>query len=301
VTGEELARAVPALGGERSAAIAALAARVGAIPGISAVVLGGSFARGAATAGSDVDLGLLYRESAPFPLAQLRALAAELHDRPDPVVTDFYAWGPWVNGGAWLTVRGQRIDWLYRSVEQLERVLADAEAGRFELHWGQQPPFGFFGPTVLGELAIARPLVENDGALAALKRRVAVYPEALRRAVVQSFLWAAQFNLESFAPKFAQRGDALGTTGCLARAAHALVLVLFALNRRWLLSDKTALAEIADFEQAPRDFSARVQTALARIGETAAEQARAVAALAAIVSSTSAASGSLYQRPYPRP
>ena len=299
MTGEELARAVPALGAERSATVVALAARLGAIPGVCAVALGGSFARGAATASSDVDLGILYRESAPFSLGALRALAAEVHDRADPVVTEVYAWGPWVNGGAWLTVRGQRIDWLYRSVEQLERTLLDAEAGRFELHWGQQPPFGFFGPTVLGELAIALPLVDRDGALAALKRRVAVYPEALRRAVVQAYLWAAQFNLESFAPKYAQRGDAMGTAGCLARAAHQLVLVLFALNRRWLLSDKTALAEIAAFELAPRDFATRVRAALARVGDTAADQLRAVEALTGLVEDTIAASGSLYRRPYP--
>jgi len=301
VTGDELARAVPELGAERSARIAALAQRLGALPGVCAVALGGSFARGAATASSDVDLGLLYREAAPFSLAALRALAAEVNDRPGPVVTDFYAWGPWVNGGAWLTIGGQRVDWLYRSVEQLERVLADAEAGRFELHYAQQPPFGFFGPTVLGELAICRPLADREGLLAALKRRVAVYPEPLRRSVVQTYLWAAQFNLESFAPKFAQRGDTLGSAGCLARAAHQLVLVLFALNRRWLLSDKSALAEIAGFAQAPRDFPARVQAALACVGDTPAQQARAVEALAALVEETVAASGPLYERPYPRP
>jgi hypothetical protein len=283
------------------ALVDSLAARLGEIPGVAAVVLGGSFARGFAGPGSDIDLGLLYSEAAPFSIDAIRALAREVDDGPDPVVTGFYVWGPWVNGGAWLTVRGQRIDFLYRSIEHLERVIADAAAGRFELHYGQQPPFGFFSATYLGELSICVPLVDRDGRVAELKRRVEGYPEALRHALVQSYLWAAEFALESFAPKFAARGDALGTAGCLARAAHQLVLVLFALNRRYLVSDKTALAEIAGMPLAPRDFAARVGDSLARVGRTPGEQAAAVDAVAALVAETAALCGPLYRRPYPRP
>ncbi|HTO68934.1 MAG TPA: nucleotidyltransferase domain-containing protein [Myxococcota bacterium] len=300
MTRDELARAVPALGAERTAVVCAMAERIAALPGVAAVVLGGSFARGRATGSSDVDLGVFYREAAPFPQAELRALAREWHDAPAPVVTEPWVWGPWVNGGAWLTAKGQRVDWLWRSAEHVARVIDDAEHGRFELHYGQQPPFGFFGPTYLGEVAICVPLADPDGVVAALKRRVERYPEALRSAVVQSQVWGAQFNLESFAPKFAARGDSWATGACLARAAHQLVLALFALHRRWLLSDKTALAELADFAPAPRDFGARVERTLARVGASPAELARSVAALAALVEETIAASGALYRRPFPR-
>jgi predicted nucleotidyltransferase len=286
---------------ERRALVDSLAARLGEIPGVAAVVLGGSFARGFATADSDIDLGVLYREAAPFAVERVRALAAEVDDSRAPVVTDFWVWGPWVNGGAWLTVRGQRVDFLYRSVEQLERVIADAHAGRFELHYGQLPPFGYLSATYLGDLDVCVPLVDPTGLVAALKRRVRVYPEALRRALVQAYLWASEFTLESFAVKFAKRGDVLGTAGCLTRVAHQLVRVLFALNRRHLLSDKTALAEIASFADAPRDFGARVTRALAHVGETPEELARSVGALAELVGETLRLCGPLYQRPYPRP
>jgi predicted nucleotidyltransferase len=283
------------------ALVDSLARRLAEVPGVAAVVLGGSFARGVATAGSDVDLGVLYRRSAPFAIERVRALAADVHDFPDPVVTGFGVWGPWVNGGAWLTVGGQRADFLYREVEQLERVIADAHAGKFELHHGQQPPFGYLSSTYLGDLDVCVPLADPSGLVAALKRRVAAYPEALRRALVQSYLWASEFTLESFAPKFAQRGDVLGTAGCLARVAHQLELVLFALNRRHLLSDKTALAEIASFAEAPRDFGARVTRALARVGETPAELASSVERLAELTAETLRLCEPLYQRPYPRP
>lgn len=286
------------LSAEQGALVDSLAGRLGEIPGVAAVVLGGSYARGFAKPGSDIDLGVFYSEVAPFDVAAVRALAAAVNDTPDPTVTGFYVWGPWVNGGAWLTIGGQRVDFLYRSLEHEERVIADANAGRFELHWGQQPPFGFFGPTYLGELAICRPLVDPAGRIAALKRAVEVYPEPLRRAIVQTYLWGAEFALESFAPKYAARGGVLGAAGCLTRVAHQLVLVLFALNRRWLLSEKTALVEISGFELAPLDFAARIDALLAHVGRTPSELAAAIAAAAELVSEVRALADPLYKRPY---
>src|SRR5262245_15856355 len=159
--------------------------RLGAIRGVRAVVLGGSHARGRAQPGSDIDLGVYYSEAAPFSIQSLRELAEAVNDTAGPVVTDFYGWGPWVNGGAWLTIGGQRVDLLYRNLEQLERVIAEAEAGRYEVHYLQQPPFGFFSGTYLGEVAVCVPLFDPECRLDALKRRVADYPEALRRAVVR--------------------------------------------------------------------------------------------------------------------
>jgi hypothetical protein len=216
---------------EQRALVSSLTKRLRAIRGIRAVVLGGSPARGRAQPGSDIDLGLLDSEAAPFAIQSVRELAEVVKDTTGPVVTNFYQWGPWVNGGTWLTIGGQRVDFVYRSLEHLERVLAEAEAGRYELHYAQQPPFGFFSATYLGEIAVCVPLFDPEARLDVLKRRVADYPEALRRAVVQDYLWAAEFGLASFARKFATRSDGYGTAACLTRAVNQLVLVLFTLNR----------------------------------------------------------------------
>src|SRR5439155_23352743 len=120
---------------EQSEIVSSLAKPLGAIPGIKAVVLGGSHARGRAQPGSDIDLGLLYSEAAPFSIQSVRELAEDVNDAAGPVVTNFYEWGPWVNGGAWLTIGGQRVDFVYRSLEHLERVIAEAETGRYELDY----------------------------------------------------------------------------------------------------------------------------------------------------------------------
>src|SRR5215831_17603632 len=185
--------------------VSSLSKRLGAIQGVAAVVLGGSQARGRAQPGSDIDLGVLYSETNPFLIQSVRDLAGDVNDTAGPVVTGFYEWGPWVNGGAWLTIAGQRVDFVYRNIEHLERVIADSEAGRYELHYAQQPPFGFFSATYLGEIATCIPLFDPEARLEVLKQRVADYPEALRQAVVQDYLWQADLGLAAFAPKFAGR------------------------------------------------------------------------------------------------
>ena len=260
--------------------VASLAKRLGAIQGVAAVVLGGSHARGRARQGSDIDLGVLYSEANPFSIRSIRELAEDFNDTPGPVVTGFYEWGPWVNGGAWLTIGGQRLDFVYRNLEHLERVIADSEAGRYELHYAQQPPFGFFSATYLGEVETCVPLFDPEARMDLLKRRVANYPEALRGAVVQDYLWMAELGLSAFAGKFAKRSDTYGTAACLAGVVNQVILALYALNRRYPMNDKTALEEIAEFERAPREFGPRVQKTLAQLGDSVEELGDALESIA---------------------
>jgi predicted nucleotidyltransferase len=281
--------------------VSALARRLGTIRGVEAVALAGSYARGRAGPGSDIDLGIFYSEAAPFAIGDIRELAEAVNDTTGPVVTGFYEWGPWVNGGAWLTVDGQRVDFIYRGLEHLERVIADAEIGRYEVHCLQQPPFGFFSATYLGEITVCVPLFDPQSRLDGLKRRVADYPEALRQAVVQDYLFMAEFTLASFAPKFAARGDVYGTAACLARAVNELVMALFALNRQYPLNDKTALAEVAEFELAPREFGARVTTALAHLSDSAESLAAAVESVTQLARATIELTGGLYHRKFATP
>ena len=281
--------------------LSSLAKRLAEIPGIEAVVLGGSHARGYAQPGSDIDLGLFYTETAPFSVQSVRELAQELNDTPGPVVSDLYGWGPWVNGGAWLTIGGQRVDFLYRNCEQVERTINDAEGGRYEVHYLQQPPFGFFSATYLGEIAVCVPLFDPEARIEKLKSRVEHYPEALRRAVVQDYLFMAEFTLTAFAPKVAARSDTYGTAACLSRAVNEMVLALFALNRKYPLNDKTVLLEIAEFGRAPQDFGLRVQKALAHLGTSAPELLSAVEAITHLLRETIKQAEGVYKPRYNLP
>ena len=247
----------------------AIVADLSEIDGIEVIVLGGSHARGRATPASDLDLGLYYEDAAPPSIPAIRSVAEKFGGPTTPTtptttpttVTDLWEWGPWVNGGAWIQAGEQPVDFLYRSLDQQSATIDAAERGEYELHFAQQPPFGFFGPTLLGELHIAQPLHDPKKRLAPLKARVATYPEPLRRRVLEDFLWSAEFTLGAFARKAVARGDAYLTMSLLARAAHALTLALFALNETYLVNDKTAVEEIESFANAPSDFRRRFDAA----------------------------------------
>jgi len=286
---------------EQRELVSMLGARLGPLQGVKAIVLGGSHARGMAQAGSDIDLGILYSEAAPFSIESIREVAEDLNDTPGPVVTGLYEWGPWVNGGAWLTIGEQRVDFIYRCLEQVERVIAEAEAGRYELDYAQQPPFGFFSGTYLGEVALCVPVSDPSCCVERLKRRVAEYPEALRRSVVQEQLWSAEFGLAAFARKFAARGDAFGTAACLTRAVNQMVLALFALNRVYLVNDKTALLEISGFERAPQEFGVRVQKTLGGLGDSATSLRAGVDSVEELLRESVALVAELYQARYSLP
>ena len=78
------------------------------VRGLSALVLGGSRARGIASPGSDYDLGLYYDENVPLHIDDLRAAITPLVDDPNKTtVTSVGGWGRWINGGGWLSISGQ--------------------------------------------------------------------------------------------------------------------------------------------------------------------------------------------------
>ena len=278
---------------------APMAEELAGVRGVCAVVLAGSYARGRAVAGSDLDLALLYRAEDPIDLDALRGLAAR-HD-PTAEVTDFHAWGPWMNGGAWLEIDGQRVDWIFREIGHIEAVARDAQAGRYEHHWGQTPPYGFFGPTYLGEAACSVPLVDPDREVARLAALAREYPDALRAAVVRDQLWGAEFAVDAFARKHAARGDVFGTAGCLTRAAKQLTLVWFAWNRRHIVNDKTAMAELDELAEVPVACRRRTEAMLAHPGDDAVALGASVEACAGLVADTVALCGALYERPFKRP
>lgn len=270
-------------------------AEIAGTPGLVAIALGGSHARGRAGPYSDLDVGLYYRDAAPLDIDAVRAAASRLNDSPNPVVSGLGGWGRWVDGGAWLTIGGQRVDLLYRSLDMIERTLAEARAGNYEIDHEQQPPYGFFGPTILGEVAIARPLRDERGEIERLKTLVSPMPPALVRAVVLRELWGVDFGLSAFAPKYAAAGNVYALAGCLTRFAHAMTLALFALNGAYLLNDKTALAETEDFAISPPAFSSRISKSLASIGADADDLRASLAAFVALFSEMRDLAGELYQ------
>ena len=260
-----------------------VARRIGAVGGVSAVVLGGSRARGDADKRSDVDLGIYYHPARPPDVRALRALARDLDDRhPDDPLTEIGAWGPWMNGGGWLTIGGVRVDWLYRDLARMAEVFAECEAGRPSCHYHPGYPHGFHSHIYLAEAHHGRALVARDGAFEALRARTTPYPERLAAALMRTHLWEAGFTVEN-AWNPAHRGEIAFVAGCLHRTAACLLQVLFARNRTYFLHEKRAMAIAEGFAVAPPGFAATVAEILAAPGATPEALVAQVARAAALV------------------
>lgn len=235
------------------------------VHGLRAIVLGGSYASNAQRPDSDIDVGLYYYEHQLLDVAQIRTIASQLNDTPDPVVTDLGGWGTWVNGGAWLTIQGQRVDFLYRNIDFVSSTLDDCNAGIIRSDYWQQPGYGFHSFMYCTETKICRPLYDPDAIIESLKTKVAVYSPALKQAITRNFLWSARFTLDN-TYKPAARGEVYIVVGCLARAIHCMVQVLYALNETYYLSEKKLATDISSFRIVPERFLERVYVLLGEVG-----------------------------------
>ena len=240
------------------------------VHGLRAIVLGGSYASGSQRPDSDIDIGLYYDENWLLDIQQIRSLASQLNDVPTPTVTDLGGWGTWVNGGAWLTIGGQRVDLLYRNIDFVSSTIDDCNAGNVRSDYWQQPAYGFHSFMYCTEIAICRPLYDPDQVIERLKAKVAQYSPHLKQAIIKNFLWSARFTLDN-TYKPASRGEVYLVTGCLARTIHCLVQVLYALNETYYLSEKKLEADLGSFSIRPDHFLERVYTLLGATGTTRAQ------------------------------
>ncbi len=244
--------------------VAAVATRLAALPGAVAVVLGGSRAAGTHRPDSDWDLGVYYRGSRrPLDPSDVHRLGHAGH------VSALGEWGPIVNGGAWLTVEGTPVDVLFRDLDVVERWLADAREGRFEVL--AQNGYLAGAPTYLpvGELAVCRPLAGE------LPRPP--FPDALATTAPERWRGRASVAL-TFARLHAQGDDVVCCTGMLANAVLCASHARLAERREWALNEKR-LVERADLGEL-QALVARAGTQELDDGVDAVAEALGIASLA---------------------
>ena len=237
------------------------------VQGLKAIVLGGSYASNAQRPDSDLDIGLYYIADQGLDIEHVRSIVRALNDFTDPVVTDLGGWGTWVNGGAWLTIQDQRVDFLYRDLSFVASTIEDCCNGKVTSDYWQQPAYGFHNFMYCTETNICRPLYDPEHVIEILKAKVALYPPLLRQVISKNFLWSAKFTIENTV-KAAVRGEVYLVTGALARTIHCLVQVLYALNETYYLSEKKLAADIDSFAIKPDNFLARIYTVLGATGTT---------------------------------
>ncbi|WP_245768548.1 nucleotidyltransferase domain-containing protein [Stigmatella aurantiaca] len=216
------------------------------VQGLVALVLGGSRGRGTAGPASDYDIGLYYEPGVPLNVEGLQRAIAPLVDDPSSAVTRIGEWGPWINGGGWLTIGGAKVDLLYRDLGRVREVIAEARQGRISMNYQPGHPHGFCSVIWMGEIATCQPLHDPFGRIAELKNETWPYPEAVRDALMARFGWEVGFAISN-AEKAAPRAEQTHVAGCAYRALCCMAQVLFALNGRYLINEKGAVPEAANF------------------------------------------------------
>jgi predicted nucleotidyltransferase len=242
--------------------------RLAEVPGVVGVVLGGSRARGTANAASDYDIGLYYGPDEPLDTECLLNVARDLVDDPSAAaITPVGGWGPRIVGGGWLSVEGRKVDLLYRGVAPVRAVISACRAGQISMDYQPGHPHGFCSAIWMEEVALCRPLFDPHGAIIDLKALTSPYPEKLREALLKTFLWEVLFSIENGEIAIA-RGEQTHIAGCIYRALCCIGQVLFALNRRYLINEKGALAEAATFSYTIPHLLDRTSRAWAAIGRS---------------------------------
>ncbi len=239
--------------------------RLAALPGVTAVALGGSRAAGRHRPDSDWDFAVYYR--GVFSPETLRALGWPGE------VCEVGGWGGGVfNGGAWLTVDERHVDVHYRDLDDVEHQLAEANEGRFHIERLLFHLAGIPSYLVVAELAGARVL---HGRLPRPQ-----YPDALRRTAPGQWWNSAAATLSYARAAHAPRGHLTDCAGALAGAACQAAHAVLAARGVWVTNEKTLLdqAGLRDVDRLLTDLTPRPEALTAALDEATALLERAVTA-----------------------
>lgn len=238
-----------------------IAVDLAAVPGVVAVALGGSRARGTHRPDSDVDLGVYV--TADLDRDQLSSVASRWSES-GVTVGDAGTWGPWVDSGAWLSVDGTSVDIIVRDLDRVTEQCARAQRGEFAFHRQAGHPFGFLDVSYAGEVALGVPLVDDARVLQRLAQSVDPYPPALRRSLVAD-LWQVDFLLDG-AEKAAKSRDAGYVALCIAPAVTLLAHGWHASCGQWVVNEKGVIPAVSRLPGGPPAFSADAATVLGSLG-----------------------------------
>lgn len=203
-----------------------VAGRLGGLPGVAAVTLGGSRAEGTHQPDSDWDFSVYYRGH--FAPQALRDIGW-----PGEVF-EVGGWSAGVfNGGAWLEIDGRKTDVHYRDLDVVDREIAASRDGRFTIEPLQFHLAGIPSYLVLAELSVKRVLhgeLPTPAYPAALRRRAA---EVWRGRADATFGYARAYHAPQ--RRLAQCAGLVAQAAC--QAAHAVL----AARGEWITNEKTLL------------------------------------------------------------
>lgn len=203
-----------------------VAERLGGLPCVAAVTLGGSRAEGTHRPDSDWDFSIYYRGH--FDPQALRDIGW-----PGEVF-EVGGWSKGVfNGGAWLEIDGRRTDVHYRDLDVIDREIDGSREGRFSIEPLMFHLAGIPSYLVLAELSVKRVL---RGELPTPE-----YPDALRQRAREVW-WGCADATFGYARRYhARQGRLTQCAGLVAQAASQAAHAVLAARGEWITNEKTLL------------------------------------------------------------
>ncbi|MEN9935310.1 MAG: hypothetical protein RLZZ387_1889 [Chloroflexota bacterium] len=206
--------------------VAHIAAAVAAIPGVVAVSLGGSLATGMADEQSDVDLHVYWQEPLA-PAAERHAILGQVADAGTSP-REVTEWGLEDH----FYVDGRLVELVYVHLGDMRALVERA----YSEGLGDEG----FATAQLFYVAEGVPLHDPEGALAALRGRLAAYPEATRSRLLTTMPELLRAYLRQLRKAQARR-DLLFVQHRRYSVQMVYFNMLFALNRRYHPGEKRLL------------------------------------------------------------
>ena len=221
------------------------------------IAIGGSYAKGISDAQSDVDVYVFAKQI--LPCGQRSALIEQGIGSLAQVIS----WGDdaeFVEGGTDFWYAGRKVECWLRNAQRIEKTLQMCEEGRIERACVVWTVMGFYNYVALSDIHVMQIIEDPYGILGCWKTRIAGYPQALRKAIVERYLAEAQFWPENFHYRSAvERGDILYTSGIVQQVVYALIQVVFALNRVYFPGEKKVGVVLEKLALQPQEFNQRIR------------------------------------------
>ncbi len=223
----------------------------GTTEGKCAIALAGAHAKGVADEASDIDFYIYAERARPWE-ERRKMLCAAADPGTTPWVDESFDATPW-GGSMDFFYRGTPVEVSARTLDYTQNMVEDCLAGKFQIIPATWTSNGYYTFIHLCELSFVKSVYDPDGVLAAWQEKARVYPEKLRRAVMDTFMgragtWLGNFHYESAI----RRADLLFCAPIVQHTVLDMVQVIFAQNRRYFTGDKKLEAALAGMPYCPR-------------------------------------------------
>lgn len=224
------------------------------VEGVDAIVLGGSRATKTENEFSDIDIGIYYNEEFDIEAFKENASMIEDMNRKD-CITNLGDWGPWINGGGWLTIDNIPVDILFRSTRKVSQCIEDCKKGIITIDYQCGHPFGFINSIYMGEVFYCKILYSNSDEIQKLKNSLKIFPTNYKKSAIEKFLWECEFSLMC-GKKAVEKDDIVTVSGSIYRSVMCLIYALYAENEIHCINEKGSLDRLikSDTVVLPNNF-----------------------------------------------